>query len=163
MRLFGLGPSILCGVFFAVAVLALPTGCRRLSQHPIVTAAIKEVSTNPRVSGRLGEPVTCSSAVTGRANEIDGIAAMQFEASGPKGRGTVVVEGKKLGQEWTVTRLELQPAGGGEHLMLTADLEAHTGTDTPKFDPAASSAAPQSAPPPPADIEIALPPGGPSP
>lgn len=47
--------------------------------------------------------------------------------------------------------------------MLTADLEAHTGTDTPKFDPAATSATNQPAPPPPADIEIALPPGGPSP
>jgi hypothetical protein len=111
-----------------------------------------------------GGKVECSSNVTGRANETDGIAAMEFEASGSKGRGTVIVEGKKLGQEWTVTRLELRPVGGGEHLMLTADLEANTGTDTPKFDPAAtSSPTTQPAPPPPADIEIALPPGGPSP
>jgi hypothetical protein len=48
--------------------------------------------------------------------------------------------------------------------MLTADLEASTGTDTPKFDPAAElSTSAKPAPPPPADIEIALPPGGPAP
>jgi hypothetical protein len=89
---------------------------------------------------------------------------MEFEASGPKGRGTVIVEGKKLGKDWSVTHLELRPVGGGDHLMLTADLEANTGTDTPKFDPAAtSSASSKPAPPPPAEIEIALPPGGPAP
>ena len=153
-------------VVAACVMLVCGIGCGRLSSHPVVVGAKKEVTSNPRVLELLAGPggtVECGSAVTGRANETDGIAAMEFEAIGPKGRGTVIVEGKKLGQEWTVTRLELQPAGGGEHLMLTADLEAHTGTDTPKFDPAASSAAPQSAPPPPADIEIALPPGGPSP
>jgi hypothetical protein len=100
--------------------------------------------------------------VTGRANETDGIAMMEFEASGPKGRGTVVVEGKKLGKEWGVTLLELRPAGGGDHLVLTADLEARTGTDTPKFDPASSGPAnSRPAPPPPGDIEITLPSGGP--
>ena len=153
-------------VAVACVMLVCGIGCGRLSSHPVVVGAKKEVTRNPRVLELLAGPggtVECGSAVTGRANETDGIAAMEFEAVGPKGRGTVIVEGKKLGQEWTVTRLELQPAGGGEHLMLTADLEAHTGTDTPKFDPAASSAAPQPAPPPPADIEIALPPGGPSP
>jgi hypothetical protein len=74
----------------------------------------------------------------------------------------VIVEGKKLGKDWSVTRLELRPAGGSEPLSLTADLEARTGTDTPKFDPAAASSSSQPAPPPPAEIEIALPPGGPS-
>ena len=71
-------------------------------------------------------------------------------------------EGKKLGDEWGVTMLELRPAGGGEHLVLTADLEARTGTDTPKFDPSSGKPATQKlAPPPPGDIEITLPPGGP--
>ena len=151
----------------ASALVLCGTGCGRLSSHPVVVDAKKEVTSNQRVLDLLAGPggkVECSSNVTGRANETDGIAAMEFEASGSKGRGTVIVEGKKLGQEWTVTRLELRPVGGGEHLMLTADLEANTGTDTPKFDPATtSSPTTQPAPPPPADIEIALPPGGPPP
>jgi len=158
MRLLKLRPSILLWVFCVVASLASLTSCRRLSQHPIVTAAVKEVSTNPRVSGLLGEPVACSSAVTGRANEIDGIAAMQFEASGPKGRGTVVVEGKKLGDDWGVTLLELRPDDQSNPVLLTADLDSHTGTDTPQFDPNAAATF-QPAAPPPGDIEIVLPPG----
>lgn len=147
------------------ALLISCLGCGRLSSHPVVTAAKQEVTRNSRVLELLAGPggsVECSPTITGRANETDGIAAMEFEASGAKGRGIVIVEGKKLGKEWNVTRLELRPIGGGEHLMLTADLEARTGTDTPKFDPAAAGTpAAKPAPPPPADIEIALPPGGP--
>jgi hypothetical protein len=72
----------------------------------------------------------------------------------------VVVEGKKLGDEWGVTLLELRPAGGGDHVLLTGDLEERTGTDTPKFDPTAATPTKPAAPPP-GDIEIALPPGPP--
>jgi hypothetical protein len=149
----------------ALAAITAAVGCGRLSSHPVVVVARDEVVANPRVIEMLAGPggkVVCSPTVTGRANETDGIAMMEFEASGPKGRGTVVVEGKKLGKEWGVTLLELRPAGGGEHLVLTSDLEARTGTDTPKFDPAAGpAAASRPAPPPPGDIEITLPSGGP--
>jgi len=157
---------IVIPAFVALAILAATSGCGRLSSHPVVVDAKAEIGRNPRVLSVLAGPdgtVTFGPKVFGRANETDGIAAMEFEASGQKGRGTVIVEGKKLGKEWTVTHLELRPAGGGEHLMLTADLEASTGTDTPKFDPAAaSSTSAKPAPPPPAEIEIALPPGGPA-
>ena len=145
------------GMVAAVICLAA-AGCGRLSQHPVVVAAVEEITANRRASDLLGGPVACSPKVTGKANETDGIAAMQFEASGSKGRGTVVVEGRKLGDQWGVTMLEIRPAGGGDHLVLTADLEARTGIDTPKFDPAATAPA-TPAPPPPAEIEIALPPG----
>jgi hypothetical protein len=157
---------IVMPIFVALSLLAATGGCGRLSSHPVVVDAKAEVERNPRVLALLAGPggkVLCSPTVTGRANETDGIAAMEFEASGPKGRGVVVVEGKKLGKEWSVTHLELRPTGGGDHLMLTADLEASTGTDTPKFDPSAQPAARSSAPPPPADVEIVLPPGPPGP
>jgi len=143
--------------------LCLVAGCGRLAGHPLVTVAKEEVARNARVSAVLGTPVEFSPAVSGRANETDGIAAIQFEAKGPKGSGVVVVEGKKLGAEWGVTLLELRPAGGGGHVHLTADLEARTGTDTPKFDPTAQPAERTPAAPPPGDIEIALPPGTPGP
>ncbi|MFM7291842.1 MAG: cytochrome c oxidase assembly factor Coa1 family protein [Planctomycetia bacterium] len=151
----------------ALAVLVGSSGCGRLANHPVVVDAKAEIERNPRVLSLLAGPggqVACSPKVTGRANETDGIAAMEFEAGGPKGRGTVIVEGKKLGPQWSVTRLELRPLGGGEPLSLTADLVARTGTDTPKFDPtAATTPSATAAPPPPAEIEIALPPGGPPP
>lgn len=147
-----------------LAVLLCLIGCGRIANHPIVGVAKDEVSKNSRVVELLGGPIEFSPTVNGRANETDGIAAMQFEAKGPKGSGLVVVEGKKLGQEWGVTLLEVRPAGGGDHLHLTADLEARTGTDTPKFDPAAATNTPAaSSAPPPGDIEIALPPGAPTP
>lgn len=144
----------------ATVVLAvmLAPGCRRLSRHPIVAEAVAEITANDRVAAALGKPVACSTAVRGTANETDGIAMLQFDASGPRGKGVVVVEGKKTAGAWGVTLLELRPAVG-ERLSLTADLEARTGTDTPKFDPAAGSST--SAAPRPADVEIVLPPGPP--
>jgi len=146
-------------IFFG---LALAAGCGRLANHPLVGTAKEEVSTNDRVAAVLGTPIEFSPAISGRANETDGIAAIQFEARGPKGAGVVVVEGKKLGAEWGVTLLELRPAGGADHVHLTADLEARTGTDTPKFDPTQASATPSTpAAPPPGEIEITLPPGAP--
>ncbi|MFM8735006.1 MAG: cytochrome c oxidase assembly factor Coa1 family protein [Pirellulales bacterium] len=153
-------PRLSPAAFVLVALAAL-VGCRRLAQHPLVIEAAEEVRANARVADALGAPVTCSTAVRGTANELDGIASLQFDASGPKGTGVVVVEGKKTRDEWGVTLLELRPGGAGERrIPLTADLEARTGTDTPKFDPAAT-AAPTTAAPPPADIEIVLPPGPP--
>ena len=145
-----------------LAALLCLAGCGRIANHPVVGVAKDEVSKNPRVVELLGGPIEFSPTVNGRANETDGIAAMQFEARGPKGSGLVVVEGKKLGNDWGVTLLEIRPQGGGDHLHLTADLEARTGSDTPKFDPAAAANKPAApAAPPPGDIEIALPPGGP--
>jgi len=70
-----------------------------------------------------------------------------------------VVEGKKTRGAWGVNKLVLTPTGGQE-LSLTSDLVARTGTDTPSFDPSAA-AKPSTTPPPPGEIEIALPPGPP--
>ncbi|MBM4010510.1 MAG: hypothetical protein FJ286_03885 [Planctomycetes bacterium] len=141
-----------------VCALTIVPGCRRLSQHPIVKEAVAEVTANERVAAALGSPVACSAGVRGTANETDGIAMLQFDATGPKGSGIVVVEGKKTAGQWGVTLLELRPAAG-DKLSLTADLEARTGTDTPKFDPAAGSST--SSAPRPSDVEIVLPPGPP--
>lgn len=153
-------PRLSLAAFVLLALTAL-VGCRRLAQHPLVVEATEEVQANARVADALGSPVTCSTAVRGTANEVDGIASLQFDATGPKGTGVVVVEGKKTRDEWGVTLLELRPGGSVDRkIQLTADLEARTGVDTPKFDPAAASA-PKTAAPPPADIEIVLPPGPP--
>jgi hypothetical protein len=139
--------------------MILATGCGRLSQHPVALQALDEVRTNTRVAEALGGTVQCG-AVRGTANETDGIAHLEFDASGSRGRGIVVVEGKKTRDQWGVTMLELRPAGA-ERMSLTADLEEHTGVDTPKFDPGAAQSTPPAQVAPPADVEIALPPGPP--
>ena len=143
----------------ACLLLLAAAGCNRLAKHPLVVEATEEVRTNARVTEQLGTPVTCGPAIRGTANEVDGIAALQFDAAGPKGKGVVVVEGKKTRDEWGITLLELRPAGA-EKMSLLADLEARTGTDTPKFDPGATSSGTPAAPRP-DDVEIALPPGVP--
>ncbi|MGB8853476.1 MAG: cytochrome c oxidase assembly factor Coa1 family protein [Pirellulales bacterium] len=142
-------------------VLVFGGGCRPLSQHPLVAEAVDEVMQNERVAATLGAPVTYSKAVRGTANETDGIASLQFDVAGAKAKGVVAVEGKKTRGQWGVTLLELRPDGGGEHLHLSQDLVARTGTDTPTFDPAAKPATASPPAPPPGDIEIALPPGPP--
>lgn len=147
-------------LFLAGLIAMLMAGCGRLAEHPLVVEAAKEVRRNARVAEVLGTNVTCSTAIRGTANEKDGIASLQFDARGPKGTGVVVVEGKKTRDEWGVTQLELRPAGG-EKILLTADLEASIGIDTPKFDPSTAPAKSSAVPPPPTEIEIALPPGVP--
>jgi len=153
MRLF---PKPVAALLLSAVAVVGAGGCRRLAEHPLVHEAVEEVTGNARVAETLGAPVSCSSSVRGTANETDGIAMLQFDVTGPKGAGIVVVEGKKTRNEWGVTHLELRPAAG-DILKLTADLEARTGSDTPAFDPTATPATSSSVPP--ADIEIALPPG----
>jgi hypothetical protein len=145
-----------CLVAVAVLAMLIAGGCRRLAQHPLVIEAVEEVTGNERVGEALGRPVSCDTAVRGTANEVDGIASLQFDARGSQATGVVVVEGKKTRGVWGVTRLELRPAGGTP-LQLTTDLEV----DTPVFDPSAAPVKPSGAPPPPGEIEIVLPPGPP--
>lgn len=151
-------PALSAGFLMLVVVVA-GSGCTNLAEHPLVKEAVSEVQANARVAEALGKPVTCERSVRGTANETDGIATLEFNAKGSKAAGTIKVEGKKTRGEWGVVHLELRPAGGGDKLELTADLESRTGTDTPAFDPSAKSTTPAS--PPPGDIEIQLPPGPP--
>lgn len=143
-------------------LLPVAVGCGRLSGHPLVKEAAEEMRVNARVAEVVGTPVECGTAIRGTANETDGIATLEFDVKGPKGTGVAKVEGKKTKATWGVTHLELRPAGGAAKLSLTADLEARTGSDTPKFDPKATRTGSSSLPPP-GDIDIVLPPspGGP--
>ncbi len=135
------------------------SGCGRIANHPLVNMAKEEVAINNRSQTFLGKPITWKGTVTGRANEVDGIAAMQIPVVGSKTAATVIVEGKKFGDEWGVTLLEIRPDNEDEKLSLTADLAARSGVETPKFDPnVAQPSSPKTALPP-AEITIELPPG----
>jgi len=124
----------------ACLLVPLAVGCGSLAGHPLVKEAVEEMRVNTRVAEMLGAPVECGTAIRGTANETDGIASLEFDVKGPKGAG--VAKGAKL--------------------SLTADLEARTGSDTPRFDPATTRTGSSSVPPP-GDIDIVLPPppGGP--
>jgi hypothetical protein len=143
-----------------VVCLLLPVaaGCGRLSSHPLVKEAAEELRVNARVAEKLGAPVECGSAIRGTANETDGIATLEFDVKGPKGTGVVKVEGKKTKGAWGVTHLDMRPAGATDRILLTADLEARTGTDTPTFDPRTAKTGTSAPAKPPEDIDIVLPP-----
>lgn len=145
-------------VLFLCMTLVL-SGCGRIANHPLVNMAKEEVAINNRSQAFLGKPITWKGTVTGRANEVDGIAAMQIPVVGSKVAATVIVEGKKFGDEWGVTLLEIRPENKEEKLSLTADLAARSGVDTPKFDPNAAQPSSPKAALPPAEITIELPPG----
>lgn len=158
MRRIGTGLPPLVAL---VAVVAIVSGCGGHNRHPIVLIAEEEVTTNTRAGDALGPPISRTSSVTGSASDIDGVAALQFDVKGSKGDGVVVVEGKKVKGEWGVTSLEIRRPGDADHLVLTGDLDARTGSDTPKFDPNAAKGPSKPTPPPPSEIDIALPPGPP--
>ena len=89
-------------LFAPVLFLSIPfvfSGCGRIANHPLVNMAKEEVAMNNRSQAFLGEPITWKGTVTGRANEVDGIASMQIPVVGPKAAATVIVEGKKFGDE----------------------------------------------------------------
>ena len=144
---------ILTGLLLSLVTI----GCRRLADHPLVDMAKEEVSLNQRARELLGEPINWSGGITGRANEVDGLAAMQIPVSGPRNSGVVVVEGKKFDDEWGVTVLEIRPNGDVEKISLTADLAARTGVNTPKFDPNAKPAPVSNTALPPAEVSLELP------
>ena len=95
----------------ACLLLLSAAGCGSLAGHPLVKEAAEEARVNARVAEALGTPVECGTSIRGKANETDGIAALEFDAKGPKGAGVIVVEGKKTRDEWGVQKLVLRPAG----------------------------------------------------
>ncbi len=137
-----------------VACAAALSGCRPLSSHPLALKTMESVKRSPRVAEVLGQPVECGPVVRGTVKETDGIASLTFDVKGSKAAGVIVVDGKKAGGAWSMTRLELRPAGG-DRVSLAAEIE----TDTPRFDPTAAPASPTPTVAPPSEIEIALPPG----
>jgi hypothetical protein len=137
-----------------VACAAALSGCRPLSSHPLAVKTMESVKRSPRVAEVLGQPVECGPAVRGTVKETDGIASLIFDVKGTKAAGVIAVDGKKAGGVWSMTRLELRPAGG-DRVSLAAEIE----TDTPRFDPTAAPATPTPRVAPPAEIEIELPPG----
>lgn len=146
----------------AACMITALAGCGGYASHPIVAEAERELTTNTRVAEALGEGAKRSSGVTGTSSDTDGMASLRFDVQGPKGTGTLVVEGRKFENDWGVTSLELRLPRGGERVVLTGDLEERTGVDTPKFDPSSQSGDSGQPAAPPPDVEIPLPPGVPA-
>lgn len=83
--------------------------------------SLEAVQSNPGAIEALGEPIDPGFVVSGSVNlnNDDGDAALSYPVSGPNGKGTVKVTGKKAAGQWSYETMELQVEGGE-----TIDLQA---------------------------------------
>ena len=100
-----LGGAFVAGIFFLVM------GSIRSSDA--YQQALAKASASPEVVVRLGQPIKTGWMVSGSINVSGptGDADLAIPISGPKGKGTIYVVGKKSAGEWTYSRLEVEVEG----------------------------------------------------
>lgn len=100
-----LGGAFVAGIFFLVM------GSIRSSDA--YQQALAKASASPEVVVRLGQPIKPGWMVSGSINVSGptGDADLAIPISGPKGKGTIYVVGKKSAGEWTYSRLEVEVEG----------------------------------------------------
>ena len=107
-----LGSVLLCGgcclgVYYAMVVVP--------KSKPPYQMALEHVRNDPQVIEQLGEPVEESDWFPrGEVNEQNGSGRARwfFDVAGPRGKGTVHVEARRIGGRWGLTLLEITPEGG---------------------------------------------------
>jgi Cytochrome oxidase complex assembly protein 1 len=85
--------------------------------------AMAKARSHPDLIAALGQPVEKGWLVTGviqRGADVDRVAKLSIPVSGPRGEGTLTVEGIKSGPFWYFPKLELSVASG-----KTFDLRKH--------------------------------------
>jgi hypothetical protein len=82
--------------------------------------ALKKAAVSPEVAARVGSPFQVAWFVAGHINlnNSDGEAALSIPISGPRGRGKIVVKGKKHAGRWTYQTLEVDVSGEAEPIPL---------------------------------------------
>lgn len=82
--------------------------------------ALQRAEASAEVSQRLGTPLRVGWFVTGEINyrNDDGDVAIRIPISGPKARGVIVVEGKKLSGRWRFDTLEVEVDGQDNPIPL---------------------------------------------
>lgn len=112
------------------------------------TQALAAAQANPQVTSLIGQPVTPGMFVSGNinVNGDSGDANISIPVSGPKGKGTVYAEGKKIAGQWQFQTLLFGVDGQTDRIDL---LQSQTTGQTAPAAPAqsdASAAAPAAAP-----------------
>ena len=77
------------------------------------TDAITRANGNADVQATLGTPLTPGLGVSGSLNETNGSGSANFTVplEGPKGKGTLRVEGRGRGGQWTYSVMEIEAGG----------------------------------------------------
>jgi hypothetical protein len=162
-------PACCLFIFLLIAggiggILAIVEGS--LKQSGAYTQALAQAQANPQVIGLIGQPVTPGFFVSGsvNVNGDSGDANISIPVSGPKGKGTVYAEAKKIAGQWQFQTLLFGVDGQTDRIDLlqsqttaqtAAPAQSDPSTATPATTPdtTASSAdpAPAATTPPTAD------------
>lgn len=112
-----LGLLVLAATFF-VAIVALVMGM--IKSSPPYRAAVARASADPRVTQRLGQPLTMKWWVMGsiRTSGPTGHASLTIPVSGPRGSGKIFVEAVKRAGRWELTNLITEIDSTGERINL---------------------------------------------
>jgi len=111
---------IILAVAFVGGIMLLVMGSIRSSDA--YQQALAKAKANPEVALRLGQPIQPGWFISGSINVSgpSGDADLSIPISGPKGKGTVYVVGKKSAGEWSYTRMEVEVEGQPGRIDLLA-------------------------------------------
>lgn len=116
-------PAIVISFFgmiagFVFLIFSLVMGMMKSSEPYKV--AMARANSSEQVQSALGTPVESGMFVTGNINTTGagGNASLAIPVSGPKGEGSLFVEGTKSGGTWTYTTLEAQISGHTPNIDL---------------------------------------------
>lgn len=113
------------GVLILVAVIAL-TGLLlgslyHVVSHSAVYALAKtSIAENPSAKAALGAPITFGWPSIAISDQVGGtgFADISVEATGPKGRGEIVIHAEKAAGIWLIKSMSLHPDGSSDVLDL---------------------------------------------
>ena len=97
-----------------------------LRSSDVVKLAVATAESNSALADRLGRPLDTGWFVTGKleVTPASGHAELAIPVSGPKGKGTIYVDGRKRAGVWHLDMLQFGAEGSGERLDLLAPSEA---------------------------------------
>jgi hypothetical protein len=89
------------------------------TSHPY-QLAVKRATESPVVAAKLGTPLHIGWFVSGSLgfNGSEGSARLGIPVSGPNGKGSIIVVGKKHANHWNFETLELDVSGQDEPIPL---------------------------------------------
>jgi Cytochrome oxidase complex assembly protein 1 len=132
------GILLLLAALFVFGILSLVYSMFHNSEP--YTVAIRSANQSPAVALEIGTPVHVGWSVSGSIHytNADGDVDLSIPISGPKGRGRILVAGKKRSGHWTYETLEVLVEGQSAPIELS----------NPSPAPAPPAVAPPTQPPP---------------
>jgi hypothetical protein len=100
------------GAAFLALFSVVMTG---IKSSAVYQQALELAATNQVLIERLGSPIRPGRLVTGQisqhttvgdSQQTTGEARLRIAVAGPRAKATLVVQGERLGEEWTIRRLE---------------------------------------------------------